>query len=183
MSFTVWFTGLSGSGKTAVSLLVEERVCAYGLPVVRLDGNELRARPEWSLGFSREDRIEHTHRLGDLALMHNLAGRVCLVAAIAPYAGARRDVRRRVGSFVEVHCAAPLDILVAKDVRGLYAQALSGKIQDFTGISAPYEPPENPEVAVYAYEESVEQSADRVMKAIAELVDRAVVARHLSAMV
>lgn len=183
MSFTVWFTGLSGSGKTAVSLVVEDRLCDHGLPVVRLDGNELRARPEWSLGFSREDRIEHTHRLGDLALMHNLAGRVCLVAAIAPYAEARRDVRRRLGDFVEVHCAAPLDILVAKDVKGLYARALAGKLDDFTGISSPYEPPGNPEVAVFAYEESVAQSADKVMKAIAEAVGRAVVARHLESMV
>lgn len=183
MSFTVWFTGLSGSGKTTVSMVVEERICAYGLPVVRLDGNELRARPEWRLGYSREDRIENTRRLGDLALMHNMAGRVCLVAAIAPFARAREDVRLRIGNFVEVHCSAGLDTLVAKDVKGLYALALAGKLEDFTGINAPYEPPETPAVVVRAYEETVSESAEKIMDAIAELIERSVVARHLTAMI
>lgn len=180
MSFTVWFTGLSGSGKTVVSLVVENRLCAFGLPVVRLDSMELRARPEWRLGFTREDRIEHTRRLGDLALMHNLAGRICLVAAIAPYAQAREDARRRVGNFVEVHCAAGLDTLVAKDVKGLYAQALSGKIQEFTGISAPYEPPVSPEAVVRAYEQTPEESAGLVMDALKGLIDREMGSRQLS---
>jgi len=183
MSFTVWFTGLSGSGKTIVSLAVEERLCACGLPVVRLDGNELRARPEWNLGYSRDDRMEQTRRLGDLALMHNMAGRICLVAAIAPYVKAREDARRRVGNFVEVHCAAGLDTLVAKDVNGLYAKALSGKIQEFTGISAPYEPPVNPDVVVRAYEQTPVESAELVMAALKVMIDRATSARHQSVQV
>ena len=114
--------------------------------------------------------------------MHNLAGRVCLVAAIAPYAKARDDARRRVGNFVEVHCAAGLDTLVAKDVKGLYSQALSGKIKDFTGISAPYEPPVQPEVVVRAYEQTPEQSVELVMTALTDLIGRAVGARRLAAL-
>jgi adenylylsulfate kinase len=166
VSFTVWFTGLSGSGKTTVSRLVEKELCSQGLPVVRLDGDELRSSHDWKLGFSREDRLEQTRRLGELALMHNLGGRVCLVAAISPYIQAREKVRRRLGNFVEVYCSAGLATLVAKDVKGLYGLALAGQLEDFTGISAPYESPQRPEAVVRAYEEKPEESLKAVMDAL-----------------
>jgi adenylylsulfate kinase len=168
VSFTVWFTGLSGSGKTTVSRLVEQELCSQGIPVVRLDGDEVRSSHEWKLGFSRQDRLEQTRRLGELALMHNLGGRVCLVAAISPYLEAREKVRKRLGKFVEVYCSAGLATLVAKDVKGLYGLALAGQLEDFTGISAPYESPPKPEAVVRAYEEKPEESLRVVMDALSE---------------
>lgn len=168
MSVAVWFTGLSGAGKTTVSRLVEERLKALGLPVVRLDGDELRARPQWRLGFTRQDREEQTRRLGLMAARHVREGAICLVAAIAPFAAARNEVRRALGDMIEVWCRADLETLAAKDVKGLYARALRGEIVEFTGVSSPYEPPENPEVTVFTYLESPEESANRVAQAIAE---------------
>lgn len=166
MSFTVWFTGLSGSGKTTLSKLVEERLKALGAAVTRLDGDELRSRPGWKLGFTREDRMEQIRRLAAMAVEENRQGRICLVAAISPFASAREEARRFIGDFVEVHCAAPLEVLAARDVKGLYARALTGEIAEFTGVSSPYEPPEDPEVRVRAYEETPGESADRVMEAM-----------------
>lgn len=169
MSLTVWFTGLSGSGKTTLSRLVEERLKARGEAVVRLDGDELRSRPGWKLGFTREDRLEQIRRLAAMALEENRQGRACLVAAISPFAIARDEARRLIGNFVEVHCAAPLDVLASRDVKGLYARALAGEISEFTGVSSPYEPPQNPEVTARAYAESPAESADKVMEAIGRL--------------
>jgi adenylylsulfate kinase len=181
VSFTVWFTGLSGSGKTTVSRLVEQTLCSQGIPVVRLDGDEVRSSHDWKLGFSREDRLEQTRRLGELALMHILSGRVCLVAAISPYLEAREKVRRRLGNFVEVYCAAQLATLVAKDVKGLYSRALAGQLEDFTGISAPYEIPQQPEAVVRAYEEKPEESLGIVLDALSGHLKCAAEARRLAA--
>lgn len=181
MSFTVWFTGLSGSGKTTVSRLVEQALCSRDVPVVRLDGDEIRSSHDWKLGFSREDRLEQTRRLGELALMHNMSGRVCLVAAISPYREAREKVRERIGNFVEVYCSAGLATLVAKDVKGLYSRALAGQLEDFTGISAPYEAPPEPEAVVRAYEEKPEESLRIVMGALSEHLKCAAEARTLTA--
>ena len=170
MSFTVWFTGLSGSGKTTLSRLVEQRLTALGVPVVRLDGDEMRARPGWCLGFGKRDRILQTLRLGTLARQCNASGTVCLVAAIAPYARARRVVRKMLdkegGTFVEIYSRADIAVLAQHDLKGLYAKALAGEIQAFTGISDPYEEPQNPEGIVLAYQESLECSADRVMETL-----------------
>lgn len=167
MRYTVWFTGLSGSGKTTLSKLVEQRLAALGIPVVRLDGDEMRAQPGWRLGFGRRDRMIQTLRLGKLARQHSASDTVCLVAAIAPYARARRTVRRLTGHaggrFVEVYTRADIAVLVEHDVKGLYGKALAGEIQGFTGVSDPYEEPENPDVIVRPYQETPGCSADRVM--------------------
>jgi adenylylsulfate kinase len=170
VSFTVWFTGLSGSGKTTLSRMVEDMLRQSGLPTARLDGPELRSKPGWGLGFGRRDRSMHTLRLGGLARTLNDGGTICLVAAIAPYARARRTVRRMIGQFVEVYCQADLATLIAHDERGVYAMALSGEIKGFTGVSDPYEAPQLPEVTVHPFQETPEASARRVLSALGPLV-------------
>lgn len=170
MSFTVWFTGLPGSGKTTLSRMVEDLLRQSGLSTARLDGPEIRAKPGWGLGFSRRDRAMHVLRLGGLARTLNDGGSVCLVAAVAPYARVRGTVRRMINRYVEVYCQADLEELIAHDQRGIYALALSGAIPGFTGVSDPYEPPTEPEVTVHPYKETPEASARRVLDALGPLV-------------
>ncbi len=149
---TVWFTGLSGSGKSTLAFAVEEALVARGVAAYVLDGDNVRFGLNRDLGFSAEDRTENVRRIGEVCRLFQDAGLVVLSAFISPYRADRDAVRalHPEGSFVEVFVDAPLDICEARDVKGLYARARTGEIPEFSGISAPYEAPEAPDITVDA---------------------------------
>ena len=149
---TVWFTGLSGSGKSTLAFAVEEALVARGVAAYVLDGDNVRFGLNRDLGFSAADRTENVRRIGEVCRLFQDAGLVVLSAFISPYKADRDAVRalHPEGSFVEVFVDTPLDICEARDVKGLYARARTGEIPDFSGISAPYEAPEAPDITVDA---------------------------------
>ena len=149
---TVWFTGLSGSGKSTLAFAIEEALVARGVAAYVLDGDNVRFGLNRDLGFSAEDRTENVRRIGEVCRLFQDAGLVVLSAFISPYRADRDAVRalHPEGSFVEVFVDAPLDICEARDVKGLYARARTGEIPEFSGISAPYEAPEAPDITVDA---------------------------------
>ncbi len=148
-AFTVWFTGLSGAGKSTVSHLVAQELEERGLLVEVLDGDAVRRHLSSELGFSKEHRDLNVERIGWVASRLVRAGAVVVVAAISPYREARRAARALVeehGMFVEVHVATSLDECMSRDTKGLYKRALAGDVAHFTGVSDPYEEPEAPEL-------------------------------------
>jgi adenylyl-sulfate kinase len=158
----VWFTGLSGAGKSTISTLLQQRLCAAGARVELLDGDIVRTHLSKGLGFSHEDRDENIRRIGFVCELLSRNGVIAIAAAISPYREVRRSVRSRIPNFVEVFVECPMDVLILRDVKGLYKKALAGEIEHFTGISDPYELPEAPELIVHSAHETPEQSADRV---------------------
>ncbi len=167
--FTLWFTGLSGAGKTTISELVEQALRERGLRVEVLDGDVVRTNLSKGLTFSKEDRDENIRRIGFVCHLLSRNGVAAIAAAISPYREVRDEVRERIGRFVEVYVECPLDALVARDVKGLYKKALAGEIPNFTGVSDPYEPPTRPEVIVRTDRESPEESAARVLGTLEDL--------------
>lgn len=167
--FTVWFTGLSGSGKTALALRLEEELRRRGLKVERLDGDIVRQGLTRDLGFSKEDRDKNIERVAFVAKLLTRNGVAVLCSFISPYRDVRARSRQEIGNFVEVYCYAPLETLIERDVKGLYKKAMAGEIPNFTGISDPYEPPENPEVIIDSSQETVEQSLAKVLRKLEEL--------------
>lgn len=164
--FTVWFTGLSGSGKSTLSVALEERLAAMGCRTYRLDGDNVRTGLCRDLTFSPEDRIENIRRIGEVAGLFRDAGVINLTAFISPYCQ-DRDMARALagdGDFIEVFVDAPLDICESRDPKGLYAKARAGNIPNFTGISAPYEAPENPEIHVHTEAGTLATCVDRVVE-------------------
>lgn len=149
-SLTVWFTGLSGSGKSTLAFEVEQRLIAAGRAAYVLDGDNVRFGLNRDLGFSPEDRAENIRRIGEVCRLFQDAGLVALTAFISPYASDRDAVRSMHpdGRFVEVYVNTPIEVCEARDVKGLYAKARAGEIPDFSGISAPYEPPSAPELTI-----------------------------------
>lgn len=147
---TVWFTGLSGSGKSTLAFAVEEALVAKGVACYVLDGDNVRFGLNRDLGFSPEDRTENIRRIGEVCRLFQDAGLVVLTAFISPYRADRQQVRdlHPAGTFREVYVDTPLDVCEARDVKGLYAKARAGEIPDFSGISAPYEAPDDPEITV-----------------------------------
>ncbi|NJK28137.1 MAG: adenylyl-sulfate kinase, partial [Coleofasciculaceae cyanobacterium SM2_3_26] len=143
---TVWFTGLSGAGKTTICKAVEEKLRDRGHDLEVLDGDIVRQNLTKGLGFSKEDRDENVRRIGFVANLLTRHGVIVLVSAISPYRAVREEVRDRIGSFIEVFANTPLEVCEARDVKGLYKRTRAGEIKNFTGISDPYEPPLNPEV-------------------------------------
>src|SRR5512142_576977 len=170
IGFTLWFTGLSGAGKTTVSRLVERELCMRGYRVEMLDGDVVRENLSKGLGFSKEDRDTNIRRIGfvcELLTRHDV---VAITAAISPYRAIRDENRARVGGrFVEVYCKCPIDVLADRDVKGLYKKALAGEIRNFTGVDDPYEPPLHPEVVVQSDQETPEQSAAKVIATLQSL--------------
>ena len=166
---TVWFTGLPASGKSTIAREVYGRLLDRGVPVELLDGTEVRESLSRGLGFSREDREEHLRRIGYVAKLLSRNGVVAICAAVSPYRKARREVRQNTTNFVEVFVDCPVEVAEARDTEGKYARARRGEIPEFTGLSAPYEEPQDPEVHVHSDRESVEEAAWRVVQALERL--------------
>ena len=163
---TVWFTGLSSSGKTTAARLLATRLRAAGVRVEVLDGDVVRTRLSKGLGYTKEDRDENIRRIGFVCELLARNGVVVLVSAISPYRTVRDEVRSRIPDFVEVYMECPLDVLIARDVKGLYKKALAGELAHFTGVSDPYEPPLSPEVIIRSDRETPEQGVEKVWQVL-----------------
>lgn len=161
--FILWFTGLSGSGKSTISERLVKEFKERNYKVELLDGDIVRTNLSKGLGFSKEDRDTNIRRIGFVADLLARNGVIAITAAISPYAEIRDEIRASTGNFVEVYAECPLDALVERDVKGLYKKALAGEIKNFTGVSDPYEAPENPEVRVRTDQESVEDSTQKIL--------------------
>jgi adenylyl-sulfate kinase len=161
---TIWFTGLSGAGKSTLAEAVRDALRARGRRVEILDGDEVRTNLSKGLGFSKEDRDTNIRRIGYVARLLSRNGVVAITAAISPYAEIRDEVRRaHEARFVEIFVDCSLDELVKRDKKGLYAKALRGEIENFTGVSDPYEPPASPDIHVHTDRERVEESLARIV--------------------
>jgi adenylyl-sulfate kinase len=167
--FTLWFTGLSGAGKSTLSQLVSKRLCAHGARVEMLDGDVVRTRLSKGLGFSKEDRDENIRRIGFVCELLTRQGVIAIAAAISPYRAIRDELRVSISPFVEIHVTCPMEVLIARDVKGLYKKAMAGEIAHFTGITDPYEPPLRPELTVDTSRESPEESCQRVWETLETL--------------
>lgn len=162
--FTLWFTGLSGAGKTTLSREVHGLLAERGvLNVEILDGDEVRTHLTSELGFSREDRDRNIKRIGWVCQLLTRHGVPNLVSAISPYRAARREVREMIGRFIEIYVNAPLEVVRERDVKGLYAKAEAGELKRFTGVDDPYEEPEKPEIEIRTDKESPARSAQKVI--------------------
>jgi len=162
----VWLTGLSGSGKSTIAVDLEKRLWERGVRAYILDGDNIRHGLNKNLGFSPEDRTENIRRIGEVAKLFTDAGLVTLTAFISPYRDDRDQVRALVpaGDFVEVHVICPVEVCEQRDVKGLYKKARAGEIKEFTGISAPYEAPLAPELAIDTSAQSVDASARQILQ-------------------
>jgi len=160
--FTLWFTGLSGAGKSTISAIIEKRLRDAGAKVEVLDGDVVRENLSKGLGFSKEDRDTNIRRIGFVCELLSRNGVIAIVAAISPYRAVREELRARIHHFVEIYVECPLDVVSGRDVKGLYKKAKAGELPQFTGVSDPYEPPLDPEVVVHSASETPEESADRV---------------------
>ena len=167
--FTLWFTGMSGAGKSTISGMLEERLRACGARVEVLDGDVVRTRLSRGLGFSREDRDENVRRIGFVCELLSRNGVIAIAAAISPYRAVREEVRGRIPNFVEVFVECPIEVLAERDVKGLYKKALAGEIPNFTGVTDPYEPPVSPEITVNSSLEKPEESVARIWATLEHL--------------
>ena len=165
----LWFTGLSGSGKTTVAQIVEEKLLDAGVPVEILDGDVVRENLSKGLGFSKEDRDTNIRRIAFVAHLLQRNGSFVITAAISPYREVRDEARAMIKDFVEIYADAPLEVCEERDVKGLYAKARAGEIKGFTGIDDPYEAPENAELVLKTGEQSPEESAQQVIDKLVEL--------------
>ncbi|HSH21195.1 MAG TPA: adenylyl-sulfate kinase [Candidatus Caenarcaniphilales bacterium] len=176
----LWFTGLSGSGKSTTAALVAEIIESSGRNVTMLDGDVVRTHLSRGLGFSREDRDENVRRIGFVAREVVRHGGIAICAVVSPYRSTRREVREMVGpdSFVEVFVDTPIEVCEARDVKGLYAGSRRGEVAALTGVADPYEPPEQPELHLETVGRTVEENAARVIE---HLVERGLLAGPRSA--
>lgn len=165
---TVWFTGLSGSGKSTITHALAQRLRDRNCKLEVLDGDIVRTNLTKGLGFSKEDRDTNIRRIGFVADLLTRNGVIVLVSAISPYRAVREEVREKIGNFFEVYVSAPLDVCESRDVKGLYKRARAGEIKQFTGIDDPYEPPLNPEVNCETHQETLEESVDKVIAKLEE---------------
>jgi adenylylsulfate kinase len=162
--FTLWFTGLSGSGKTTITTHLVKELRKRDVPLEVLDGDIVRENLSKGLGFSKEDRDTNIRRIAFVANLLSRNGVPVITAAISPYREIRNEARELMdGRFVEVYTKAPLEVCEERDVKGLYAKARAGEIKEFTGISDPYEPPESPEILVETDKQSPEDSAKQIL--------------------
>jgi adenylylsulfate kinase len=170
IGFTLWFTGLSGAGKSTLAEALSARMKAIDVAHEILDGDVVRTNLSKGLGFSKEDRDTNIRRIGFVANLLTRHGVPVITAAISPYKDIREECRAMIGPdrFIEVHVHAPLDTLVARDVKGLYKKAIAGEIKNFTGVSDPYEAPENPAVYVDSSLEKVEDSLEKIWRHLTE---------------
>ncbi len=163
---TVWLTGLSGAGKTTISRAVAEELRKQGYQFELLDGDVVRQSLTKGLGFSKEDREENIRRIGFVANLLTKHNVIVLVSAISPYREAREQMRQQIGSFIEVFVDASIEVCEERDVKGLYQKVRAGEIKNFTGIDDPYEPPTNPDVVCHTEQETVSESAMKIIEKI-----------------
>ena len=175
-SVILWFTGLSGAGKSSLAHAVEEELHQLGCRTFVFDGDNVRHGLCADLGFTTEDRIENIRRVGEMAKLFVETGVIALTAFISPFLSDRERVRSLVphGDFLEIYCRCPLEVCEQRDVKGIYKRARAGQIKDFTGISSPYEDPVNPELILETDKLTIEESVAQVMKL---LRDRGIVQR------
>ena len=166
--FCLWFTGLSGAGKSTIAEVVVDELRRRGQRVELLDGDEVRENLSKGLGFSKEDRDTNIRRIGWVAAVLARNGVVAITAAISPYRDIRDEVRGQIDNFVEVFVDTPIALCEERDTKGLYAKARSGEIPQFTGVSDPYEPPLAPEVRVVTHDRDVAASAAQVLSYLEE---------------
>lgn len=169
-SVVLWFTGLSGSGKSTIAHALEEALYERKIHTYILDGDNVRTGLNKDLGFTPEDRKENIRRLGEVAKLFVDAGIIVMVAAISPYKSDRSFVRNLLepGEFIEIYVKCPLEICESRDPKGLYKKARQGVIKNFTGIDAPYEEPENPEIVIESDKESVEEAVNKIIRYLEE---------------
>lgn len=165
-SLVIWFTGLSGSGKSTIASKLEERLFKQGIRTYALDGDNIRGGLNKDLTFSLEDRKENNRRVAEVAKLFADAGTLTITAFISPLKGDREQARKIIGddNFVEVFVNTPLEICEERDVKGFYKKARAGEIKNFTGISSPYEAPEDSEFEIRTEDESVEEAVERLLK-------------------
>ena len=162
--FCLWFTGLSGSGKTTITTHLVKELRRRGSKLEVLDGDIVRENLSKGLGFSKEDRDTNIRRIAFVADLLSRNEVPVITAAISPYREIRDEAREKMGErFIEVYAQAPLEVCEERDVKGLYAKARAGEIKEFTGISDPYEPPENPEILIETDKQSPEESAQQIL--------------------
>lgn len=166
---TIWFTGLSGAGKSTITGELVPMLHARGCKVEVLDGDVVRTNLSKGLGFSKEDRDINIRRIGFVCHLLSRNGVIAIAAAISPYKAVRNENRALIKNFVEVFVTASLDTLVKRDVKGLYKKALAGEIKEFTGVSDPYEAPDNPEVTCNTEKETPKESAQKIVDKLEEL--------------
>jgi len=157
---------MSGSGKSTLASLVADRLRALGSPVEVIDGDIIRTQLCQGLGFSRDDRQENIRRIGFVCELLSRHGVIAIAAAISPYRACREELRSRIPNFIEIYMQCPVEVLVERDVKGLYKKALAGEIPHFTGISDPYEPPANPEVTIDSSKDSLEDSLASILRVL-----------------
>lgn len=166
LGLTVWFTGLSGAGKTTISQYVRDNLIEKGYRVEHLDGDVIRQTLTRELGFTKADRDDNIRRVGFVAHLLTRNNVIVLVSVISPYQDIRNEVREKIGAFIEIYVKAPLEICKKRDVKGLYQRAQAGEIKNFSGIDDPYEPPINPDLICNTNLESIEESAGKVVQKI-----------------
>ena len=163
---TIWFTGLSGSGKSTLANALEKRLFALGKHTMTLDGDNVRMGLNKNLGFKEQDRIENIRRIAEVSKLMNDAGVIVIDSFVSPFKSDRRNAKEIIGkdNFIEVYVSTPLKECEKRDVKGLYKKARMGEIQNFTGISSPYEPPENPDISINTTEQDIEKCIDILME-------------------
>lgn len=165
---TIWFTGLSGAGKSTISSLLSERLLAMGRLVEVLDGDEVRRNLSAGLGFSKADRDTNVRRIGFVCRLLSRNGVIAVSAAISPYRAIREELKQSIPNFLEIFVDCPLSVCIDRDVKGLYKRALRGEIPAFTGVSDPYEAPLNPDLVLPSNQEAPEVSVERVIQLMVE---------------
>lgn len=168
VGFTLWFTGLSGAGKSTIAHILEKKLKEKGFKTEILDGDIVRTHLSKGLGFSKEDRDANIRRIGYVASLLSRNGVIAITAAISPYREIRDEVREMHENFIEVYTKCPLDIVEKRDVKGLYKKARAGEIPQFTGISDPYEEPKNPEIIVETDKDNPEDSTNKILNWLRE---------------
>lgn len=173
--FTIWLTGMSGSGKSSLARALAEQLSARGLAVEVLDSGRIRSQINRSLGFSQDEIEENTLRLAYECVLLNRNGVVTIVGSVSPYRAVRDKAREQIGDFVEVYCRCPMEVLMQRDTKGLYERALKNEIKHMAGVNAPYEEPLKPEVLLNTDQLSTDESVAQVIKTL-ELLGR--ISRH-----
>lgn len=169
-SFVIWFTGLSGSGKSTIANHLEKKLFDLGVKTYSLDGDNIRSGLNKGLSFTEEDRTENNRRISEVAKLFMDAGLVTITAFISPLEDDRKKAREIIGdeNFIEIFVNTPLEVCEARDVKGLYKKARRGEIDNFTGISSPYEAPVNPDIEIQTENESIEESVEKIFSFLKE---------------